>query len=65
MFFALRLAGGPELRAGRPGSVLRRHQPVRELREHDHHLLHQSLLLWQAGGREGGGEDEHRVFLFF
>ncbi len=49
--------GGSELQhAGRPRCLLRCHQPVRELREHDHHLLHQGLLLWQAGGGESGGE---------
>lgn len=57
--------GGPELqRAGRPGGFLRRQQPVRELGEHDHHLLHQGVLLRQAGGREGGGEHGRKVFLF-
>lgn len=50
--------GGPESEhAGRPCGLLWCHQPVRELWEHDHHLLHQGLLLWQAGGREGGGEN--------
>lgn len=57
-FVLVLCTGGPELQhAGRPGGLLRRHQPIRELREHDHHLLHQGLLLRQAGGREGGGED--------
>ena len=52
--FVLVLTGGPELqRAGGPHGVLRRHQPVRELREHDHHLLHQGVLLREAGRGEG------------
>ncbi len=60
--FPLRLAGGPESQhAGRPRGLLRCHQPIRELGEHDHHLLHQGLLLWQAGGREGGGEDGFKL----
>lgn len=55
---ALWFPGRPESQhAGRPGGLLRCHQPIRELGEHDHHLLHQGLLLRQAGGREGGGED--------
>lgn len=57
-FFSLVLrSGGPELQhAGGAGELLRREQPVRELGEHDHHLLHQGLLLRQAGGGESGGE---------
>lgn len=50
-------SGGSQLQhAGGAGELLRREQPVRELGEHDHHLLHQGLLLRQAGGGESGGE---------
>lgn len=53
----LRFSGRPKLQhPGRERLFLRRLQPVRKLREHDHHMLHESLLLWQAGGRESGGK---------
>lgn len=36
-------------------SILWSHQSVRELRKHDNHLFHQSLLLWKASSRKSRG----------
>lgn len=51
---------GPEWRGGRDRWqqrwLLWSEQPVREPGAHDPHVFLQGLLLWQAGGGEGGGE---------
>lgn len=48
-------------------SILRSHQSVRELRKHDNHLFHQSLLIWKASSRKSRGRccDEICVFIHF
>lgn len=48
-------------------SVLRSHQSVRELRKHDNHLFHQSLLIWKASSRKsrGGCCDGIHAFIYF
>lgn len=41
---------------GRARDLLWCQQPVQQCREHDHHSLHQGVLLWETGRGEGGGE---------
>lgn len=42
--------------SGRNWGFLWREQSVREPGEHDHHLLHKGLLVWQTGRGESGGK---------
>uniref|UniRef100_A0A8B9C8X7 TEA domain transcription factor 3 n=1 Tax=Anser brachyrhynchus TaxID=132585 RepID=A0A8B9C8X7_9AVES len=48
------LGGSEQHHPGRAGDFLRCEQPVQQRREHDHHGLHQGVLLREAGRGEGG-----------
>ncbi len=48
--------------SGRNWGFLWSEQSVREPWEHDHHLLHKGLLVWQTGRWESGGKFQAFVF---